>query len=160
MDEARTRQLVKLHEGSRNRLYRDTLGNLTIGVGHLVPARDRAKYEGRTLTDAEIDELFKDDLNAAHFQLATNLPWFTRLSDVRKAVLVDMCFNLGLRGLLKFTNTLPAVERGEYLEAARFMLANKKWRSQVGNRVRRLAAMMSTGRWPSEIGGTKCGALH
>jgi hypothetical protein len=56
-----------------------------------------------------------------------------------------MCFNLGIRKLLKFTITLNSIREGNYKKAAREMRISEPWASQVPNRVKKLAKMMETG---------------
>lgn len=62
-------------EGRRNKLYDDATGKTiaraadakgfpTIGVGHLVSKTDKS-YDGKTLSDAEIDALFAADVKWA-----------------------------------------------------------------------------------------------
>lgn len=68
----------------------------------------------------------------------------TPAARARAEVLVDMAYNLGPDGLLKFVNTLAAVERGDYARAAAGMLASK-WAGQVGRRARVLAEIMRIG---------------
>lgn len=130
------KQLV-LHEGCRLKPYRCTGGKLTIGIG-------------RNLDDAGIsrDEamlLLRNDMARAIGAVRTELPWVDKLDDVRQRVLVDMAFNLGIDGLLAFKNTLVAVASGDYDRAATEML-NSRWAGQVGERARRLARMMRTGK--------------
>lgn len=130
------KQLV-LHEGCRLKPYRCTGGKLTIGIG-------------RNLDDAGIsrDEamlLLRNDMARAIGAVRTELPWVDKLDDVRQRVLVDMAFNLGIDGLLAFKNTLAAVASGDYDRAATEML-NSRWAGQVGERARRLARMMRTGK--------------
>jgi lysozyme len=69
-----------------------------------------------------------------------------QVDDVRFAVITDMMFNLGYKGLSKFKNMLAALQSEDYVTAAREML-NSKWRTQVGKRAEKLAEMMETGRW-------------
>src|SRR5437667_58472 len=72
------------------------------------------------------------------------LPSFTSLDETRQNVLMDMCFNLGTAGLLKFKAMLGAVEARDFDRAAAEM-HNSAWARQVGERARTLAAMMKTG---------------
>ena len=58
-----------------------------------------------------------------------------------------MGFNLGIQGLLKFTNTPSYIEQGKYDLASVSMLASK-WAKQVGQRAKRLAEIMRTGKLP------------
>lgn len=126
------RQLIR-HEGMVLKPYVDTVGKTTIGVG-------------RNLTDNGISEnealdLLRNDLVVVLEELSAKLPWFAGLSPIRQRVLLDMGFNLGPVGLLKFKQTLASVERGDYALAAKQMLQSR-WAQQVGQRAQRLSAMM------------------
>jgi lysozyme len=137
------------HEALRLRAYDDATGrelrpgdtlrgNLTIGVGRNLTANGISTQEAYVL--------LLNDVNAAIGDLARNLPWFDALDEVRQAVLIDMCFNLGWARLAQFDRTLDAIADGRYSEAADFMLASK-WAGQVGPRAVRLAQMMRSGQW-------------
>lgn len=65
-------------------------------------------------------------------------------SEVRQQVLISMCFNLGISGLLALKQTLAACERTDYVWAAEEMLASN-WARQVGARANGLARMMWEG---------------
>lgn len=139
-----TERLIRLHEGLRLKPYRDT-GD---------PPRQTIGY-GRNLTDSgitfeEAEYLLAHDLARAEQALDDALPWARHLDAVRRAVLVDMAYNLGIGGLLKFSRTLAAIEAGDYPRAAGMMLQSK-WAAQVKGRARRLAAMMATGTVPPEV---------
>ena len=137
------RELIALHEGRVPHAYQDSLGYWTIGVGHLIDKR-----KGGRLPEPIIDALLDMDIAEHAAALEAALPWVSGLDTVRRAVLVDMAFNLGVPGLLKFKNTLEFVRNGRWVEAGAGMLASL-WASQVGPRARRLANMMRTGKWPA-----------
>jgi lysozyme len=59
-------------------------------------------------------------------------------------VLANMCFNLGLTGLLGFRQTLALLQAGRYGEAAAEMLRSA-WAGQVGARAERLAQKLKEG---------------
>lgn len=139
------RELISLHEGRVPHAYQDSLGYWTIGVGHLIDKR-----KGGRLPEQVIDLLLDYDIAEHSRGLFTAAPWIMELDEVRKAVLVDMAFNLGIKGLLGFKNTLAAVKEGRWDDAAAGMLASR-WASQVGARASRLADMMRSGRWPSDV---------
>lgn len=141
-DEARAVRLIQRHEGLRLKPYRDTVGKLTIGYGR--------NLIDRGITQAEAECLLRNDLRDVTAGLDRVLPWWRGLDVVRRAVLVDMGFNLGVGGLAKFTNTLAAVQARDWEGAARGMLASK-WAKQVGARAVRLAVMMRLGEWPAEV---------
>lgn len=126
---------LSVEEGRRNRIYTDTVGKVSGGIG-------------RNLTDVgfsddEIDLMYQNDIARTVALLNSNLPWWASLDDVRQAVLVDMAFNLGSR-LFGFRNMLAAVQRADWVTAKAEML-NSTWARQVGNRATTLAQQMLTG---------------
>lgn len=131
--------LVKqLHrdEGLRLKPYKDTVGKLTIGYGR--------NLDDVGITPEEADFLLEGDIQHAQWTLKQNLPWTEGLDDARLGVLVNMCFNMGIGGLLQFRNMLAACESGDYATAATEM-ESSAWATQVGARAHRLALQMSTG---------------
>ena len=127
---------LKLHEGVRDRPYKDSVGKLTIGVGR--------NLTDKGLKPKEIEYLLMNDIMDCIDDLNKYLPWWRQLNEVRQRVLMDMCFNLGIGGLLGFKNTLSFIQSGDYEQASQNMLSSK-WASQVGQRSRRLSEMMRTG---------------
>lgn len=131
---------LRLHEGRSLKPYRCTSGRLSIGVGRNLDAKG--------VSDAECEVLFANDLADAE---ADALAWlgaeaWARLDDARRAVAVDMAFNMGLGTLREFGRTRRLILAGEWEAAAAAML-DSRWAGQVGERARRLAAMMEGGRW-------------
>jgi lysozyme len=130
---------LRRDEGVVPHMYLDHLGFATIGVGRLIDKR-----KGGRLSNDEIDYLLKNDIARFSAELDERLPWWRDLDDVRQRVLLNMCFNLGTDGLLKFRNTLAAVKAGEWDRAAVGMLSSL-WAKQTKGRASRLAKMMRTG---------------
>ena len=132
-------QLIR-DEGKRLTPYRDTIGCLTIGVGHNLDAHG--------ISDEVCDLLLTDDIARVEAGLRVRLPWATpdRLGEARYGVLANMGFNLGVAGLMRFRLMLAAVEAGDWTEAAKEML-DSEWARQVGDRAERLAEQMRTGEW-------------
>jgi lysozyme len=124
-----------LHDGLRLRPYRDTKGVLTIGVGRNLEAKGISREEALSLLQNDIREV------TGHLQ---QYEWYSKLDPIRQKVIIDMCFNLGLNGLLRFRNMIAAIEAGDYQAAADHMV-NSAWYKQVGSRSRRLERMMRTG---------------
>jgi lysozyme len=140
------RELIKKHEGLRLKPYQDSVGVWTVGHGHNLEATGESIPEVITLTRAE--EYFESDMRHAIsgcYELDVN---FKDLDEVRQAVLVDMCFNLGKFRLIKFVNTLKFIRDRDYSSAASNMLKSK-WAKQVGKRAVTLSNMMLTGKWQS-----------
>jgi lysozyme len=127
---------VKLHEGYRDRIYKDTVNKQTIGYGWNID--DTPIYR-------EVAELqLRMKLEECEKELAKALDFWPNLTQARKEVLLDMCFNLGLAGLLGFKNTLRLIENSNHEEAAAQMLKSK-WATQVGDRAKWLAAKFARG---------------
>jgi len=124
------------------KLYTDSVGKLTIGVG-------------RNLSDGGISEtealfMLGNDMAKASLELDKQIPWWKNVDEIRQLVLCDMCFNMGwgnnIHGLSSFPNFLEAVRTGHYEDAAKHGL-DSHWAQQVGRRATRLMKMMSTGQF-------------
>lgn len=124
---------IQRHEGLRLKPYHCTAGKLTIGYGR------NLEDVGITAHEAEI--LLVGDLSRCEDACLHAFPWFADLSESRQDVILNMCFNLGLAGLKKFTKFLRAVELGNYDTAADEML-DSLWAKQVKSRALELAGMM------------------
>lgn len=129
---------LKRDEGMRLKPYTDTVGKVTIGIGRNLTDNGISEYE------AEL--LLQHDITNASQQLRENLPWTDGLDDVRRAVLTNMAFNMGIHSLMGFKNTLALIQAGDYAGAAQAML-NSKWATQVGPRAHRLSIQLETGVW-------------
>jgi lysozyme len=136
MDIDRLITQLKVHEGVRDKVYLDTEGIETIGVGRNL--RDRG------LSEDEINYLLENDIRDFQAEVQSAWSWWEELDDVRQRVVVDMAFNMGFAGLAKFKKTLAHIEAGEYEEASSEML-NSRWAEQVGRRAHCLSDMMRTG---------------
>ncbi len=142
----RDEALIKRHEGYRDRVYKDTVGILTVGWGHALQA-------GSPIPAAASEALFADDYRKAKLALAGLVadglvP--ADLCEARRAVLVNMAFNLGVAGLRKFGRTLEAIRRGDFVAASEAM-KDSLWARQVKSRADDLSAMMETGEFPSYL---------
>lgn len=129
-------QQLLLHEGLKLKPYRCTAGKLTIGVGRNLDDKGISKEEALFLLRNDIHEVM--DALEKH-------EWYLALDPIRRKVLIDMAYNLGADGLLRFQRMIAALERGDYENAADQML-DSRWAEQVGYRAVRLAEMMRSGR--------------
>jgi lysozyme len=132
-------QIVR-DEGRVLHAYQDSLGFWTIGSGILIDKR-----KGGRITEEESDYLTTNRINGLTAKLST-YSWFQLLDEVRQAVFINMAFNLGIAGILKFTNMLAAVESQDWNRASVEML-NSEWATQVGDRAKRLADQIRLGTW-------------
>ena len=129
-------QLVR-HEGLRLKPYRCTAGKLTIGIGR--------NLDDRGISQKEAYAMLERDIQDCEQWLIDEIPEvYNKLDEVRQSVLLNMCFNLGIKGLLEFKNTLSFIGAGDWERAANNMLASK-WAKQVGMRAIQLSEMMRKG---------------
>ncbi|PAJ71712.1 hypothetical protein CJF42_25240 [Pseudoalteromonas sp. NBT06-2] len=129
-------QLIN-HEGTTLMPYLCSAGYLTIGVGRNLAQKGISQTEADYFLENDIAE-FTELVIASIDTSQCNAP--------RLAVLINMAFNLGIKGLLKFKNTLHSIEMCQYDLAAAHML-NSLWATQVGDRANQLALQMETGQW-------------
>jgi len=126
-------EAVKLSEGFRDRVYKDTLGIDTIGYGFaikdLVLDEDIAEMILRRKIDNLIDRANK------RFKFLKDLP--------REAqdVIYEMCYQLGVTGVSKFKKTLLYLENEEFRMASKEML-DSRWARQTPNRAKRLSEII------------------
>ena len=115
-------QLVR-HEGLKLKPYRCTAGKLTIGIGR--------NLDDRGISREEAYAMLERDIRDCEQWLIDKIPEiYNNLDEVRQAVLLNMCFNLGIKGLLVFKNTLSFIAAGDWERAANGMLASSglsKW---------------------------------
>jgi len=126
---------LKLHEGVRQKLYLDSKGIPTIGVGRNL--RDRG------LRQNEIEFMLENDCAEVAIE-CFKLPGWHTLSDVRQRVIAEMCFQMGLGDLLAFKKMFAALERNDFNAAADEMLDSKWAKEDSPGRAHELAQMMRT----------------
>ncbi len=126
-------ELLKEHEGYRAKPYFCSQEKLSIGYGRNLEDCGIRIGEGELMLENDLNQCFED--------LQTKFKWFTSLPDDGKIVLVDMCFNLGLSGLLQFKKTLAAFEAQDWKTTATEMM-DSRWATQVGRRATNLRDMV------------------
>lgn len=132
-----TADYVTDNEGYRRDVYLDTEGIPTIGIGFNL-------NEGLSLEESKL--ILRHRLDKNKEKLKKTIPSYRSISRVRKIVLQDMAYNLGVQGLTKFRKMLAALDRRDYQLAAKEML-DSRYATQVKGRARRNALMMETGEW-------------
>jgi lysozyme len=125
---------LPIDEGVRRFVYRDMVGKLTVGIGH--------NLTDNGVSDAVVNLMLEEDIADAEQVARAAVSSFDALSDVRKAVVVNMAFNLGSR-ITEFIRTIEAINEARFGDAADGMLASA-WAKEVGVRATRLANMMRT----------------
>jgi lysozyme len=149
-------ELLRFHEGERLTAYRDSLGFWTIGVGHLLPRPKSPEWNGYTITKAHSDALFQKDWDKHVALVARYAPWAMAFDEVRRYVVIDMTFNLGIEpfdgdGVKDWPILVRQLKANDWAAAASNMRSTL-WAQQVKGRAFRLARMIETGQWPREPG--------
>lgn len=132
---------LRLDEGENLTAYQDHLGFWTIGIGRLIDGR-----KGGGIAKEESSYLLNNDIRRKTSEAKAAIPWIEKLDEARQGVLLNMAFQMGVEGLLKFKTTLAMVRAGRYEKAASGML-NSLWAKQTPERANRLAEQMRTGVW-------------
>ena len=127
------RDLLIKHEGIKAKVYYDSVGVATIGVGRNLEDVGLSYDESMLLLDNDIKRVLKECWQA--------FPWFVELSEARQGVVASMVFNLGLEGFKKFKRMIAAIEKEDWTEAACQMI-DSHWAAQVKGRAVELAVLM------------------
>jgi len=140
MDYDDVMNMIRRHEGFSAEVYLDTVGVPTGGYGHAFHVGSYIPvYVAERLLWLDVKQAEEDyDYVAKIYNLD--------LDPVRRAVFIDMLFNLGLSKFLLFKKFLAAVQREDWPEA-KAQLIDSKWHRQVGNRALELEEMILTGEY-------------
>ena len=153
LDDNETVQRLVLHEGCRLQPYRCSEGYLTIGVGRNLETNPLTAEEKRVCGDYKSGItknaaffLLRNDIKRVKQECSEQIPFWDTLDDERQYALLDMAFNLGISGLLKFKKMLSYMGVGNYRQAAIECLASK-YAKDVSQRAERIAKCIETGRF-------------
>lgn len=123
---------LKDEEGFSAQKYIDTEGRLTIGYGFCVDA-GISKSAATALLIAQAQE--------RHDELA-KLAWYQALDPPRQSVCLDIAFNGGVAGLLRFTNMIDALTKRDWARAANECRVRNP---ELAGRYQALAEILRTG---------------
>ena len=129
---------VKIHEGFSAKPYKDTLGKMTVGYGHLCV--ENFWDENTEYTEAQLDRIFDTDFDKA-IEGAARVCEGMDLPDKKFGVFIEMTFQLGATGLSKFKKALAAAKDHNWQEC-HDQLLDSRWHKQTPNRAKQLAAIM------------------
>jgi lysozyme len=123
---------IKEEEGYRGRMYTDTEGNASLGYGLNISA-GMSEYAASALLTAQLQEI-DHSLNA--------YSWYGSLDAIRQSVLLDIAFNAGVNGLLKFPKMLAALAAKDWGTAANECRVTNP---ELAGRYQRLSRILLTG---------------
>lgn len=142
------KEQIRRHEGEVLEIYKDSLGYLTFGVGHLVREDDPefGEPEGTPISQKRVDEVYAHDFQD-HLEETIKLfeskggEDFHALPENIQHVLVNMCFNLGGSRFGKFNKMWEGVIECDWEKVA-VEMEDSKWFGQVGRRSVELQEMV------------------
>ena len=126
---------IKSNEGFSSKPYKDQLGYLTIGYGHLILSNEKILLNKR-LRKKDFEKIFEKDFKKALSSFNNILKPLT--SNKKEAeLLIEMVFQLGIKGCLKFKNLLKNMRKGNK-HLVCFEMMNSLWYKQTPYRVKNL----------------------
>tara|TARA_B100001939_G_scaffold174392_1_gene150108 strand:+ start:108 stop:545 length:438 start_codon:yes stop_codon:yes gene_type:complete len=141
MNMDRLLESVKKHEGYRNKVYLDTLGKRTVGVGHLCVEDwwdDNVEYEEKFLMDILQKDLQESIRGAKELMEEHGCK---DIDEKAEELLIEMVFQLGRTGVSKFRNMWKCLSELNYVGAS-FEMLDSKWAKQTPNRAKAMAEQM------------------
>lgn len=145
-------QRLEFHEGFRSTCYLCSEGKKTIGIGHNLEAREFTKEELKAIGDWEKGitknaayMILRNDIQIC-LQDLKKLGFWYYLDNERQYALLDMCFQLGFQGLMKFKKMLEAIRVKDYEQAA-YQCLDSQYGKQTPKRAKRISQLLRTGRW-------------
>ena len=143
MDLEKLRKQLEIDEGVEYKIYKDHLGYLTFGVGHLVLEFD-SEYRlpaGSPVSKSRVIEAFESDCENVLRDCSILYEDFDDLPEEVQQVIANMMFNMGRPRLSKFKGMKRGVDARNWNDAADEMV-DSSWYRQVTNRAERLVTRM------------------
>ena len=143
--------LLKHEEGFRAFAYPDTRGFWTIGYGTKLPLTNADKNcvnkvnlsgSGPGLTKSQGDCLLRYRLSGYHNDIWKRWVPFHEQSEPVQMALLDMCYQLGVDGLLEFKLMLSAIAADDWAQAT-IEARVSRWDKETPSRVNRVVAVFA-----------------
>lgn len=150
-------KILEMDEGLELTLYKDTLNYYTIGIGHLLTKENSmtkaieildeqvGRSTGGHITKEEAYSLFKQDIkNTLDLIEKSSIinPVFESLSPIRRLGLISMVYQMGIRGVEGFKNSLKFMSEGKWDMVER-NLKLSLWYKQTPNRALRVVNIIA-----------------
>lgn len=127
---------IHYEEGFRGKPYTEKVsGNLTVGYGTDLVASPLTGEEGLFLLHFRMERKWAE--------LTMRRPWLVELPDAAKIVLIDMAYQMGVSGLLKFKRMFGALQQGDFGLAAEELL-DSRYAKQTPRRAHRNKGILQT----------------
>tara|TARA_Y100001970_G_scaffold100565_1_gene126340 strand:- start:638 stop:1087 length:450 start_codon:yes stop_codon:yes gene_type:complete len=130
---------IKKNEGYRNKPYLDSLGNPTIGYGHLITKKEKKIFQDK-FSKKFLSNLFDKDFKKALTDYKKNFN-YKKHSKEKKEVLIEMIFQLGIKKQKKFVKMNKHMQNNDMFLAA-LEMKNSLWYKQTPKRVDGLISLL------------------
>ena len=121
---------VKLSEGFRDRVYKDSLGIDTIGYGFAIKDLE---------LDVDVcDIILERKIKNLQDRVKNKFSWYKYMPPEIQDVVMEMCYQLGVTGVSKFKKTIAYLQNKEFKNASIEML-DSRWAKQTPNRAKELS---------------------
>ena len=121
---------IRKHEGFRAKPYKCSEGFDTIGYGFAI--------KDLVLDEDIANIILQRKLEALIRSIEFKFKWYADLPNAVKDVVIEMCYQLGVKGFSKFRKTIKHLENEEWELAASEMLISR-WNEQTPNRAKALS---------------------
>ena len=121
---------IKEHEGFVPHVYKCTEGFDTIAYGFAIKDLEIPEHIAEELLIIKLEKLQKN-ANA-------RFKWLEDMPQEVQAVILNMCYQLGVTGVSKFRKAISALQEGDWDEAANEML-DSLWARQTPKRAKELS---------------------
>ena len=116
---------IKHHEGFRDKVYQCTEGFDTIGYGFAIKDLVLDEDIAEMILMRKLEDLMK--------RISKTFPWWKSANSDVKDVVVEMSYQLGIKGFSAFRKTIDHLENKRYGKASAEML-DSRWAIQTPNR--------------------------
>lgn len=136
---------IKRHEGFCSVPKPDSKGMFEIGYGHDLTLNQAQEYTDPISVD-DANDLLCADIAYFKGQLADHLPWVMDIPSPVPDIIIEMLYQMGLKGVLGFHDMLIALRQTppDLIKAASAMLASE-WYKETPSRCSELAKLMRDG---------------
>ena len=128
---------IKKSEGFRSKVYKCTEGYDTIGYGFAI--------KDLVLSEDICDMILERKLAELKLRVYHQFPFLEDCPEEVQDVIIEMCYQIGVKGVSKFSKTIDHIMRKDYRAASVEML-DSKWANQTPNRAKKLSDQMKYAR--------------
>lgn len=126
---------IKKNEGYSLKPYKDQLGHLTIGYGHLILPNETYLLKTKT-NKAQLNSIFNQDFERALMDYKQLIKQKNH-NRKDKELLIEMVYQMGAKRVLKFKKLISNMKKNKR-HLVCFEMMDSLWYTQTPNRVKNL----------------------